>query len=269
VLAERLRLTEPDRIVFERPPVVLTIFQVRFSNLSEITEQSYIESFKRSVQKEYPIFSPLKQTGVQFDALSGQALPLETNHWRFADEKENWAVVLAADFLALETRRYEHFEDFLSRLRFVLDALVKHIRPKVGIRLGLRYVNEIRLGTESLSSVVRQELLGPLSVSGFEEYTAQSFQDITLGFSEDQAIQIRHGLFPDGSAVPPRPKELPPTGPFYLLDFDAYRTFSGPARLKMDTDIIHNYVKEYHDDIEKLFRWSITKEFTESLGAQI
>lgn len=266
MLTERLHLTERSRVVFERPPVVLTVFQVRFSNITEISDESYVESFRQAIAAKYPIFSPLKQVGVQFDTVSGQPQALETNHWRFSDEEENWSVVLAPDFLALETRRYEHFEDFLSQLRFVLDPLVEHIRPRVGIRLGLRYINEIRIGTESLSSIVRQELLGPLSVIGFEEYTAQSFQDITLGFPEDQTIQVRHGLFPDGTVVQPRPKEQAPTGPFYLLDFDAYRTFSGPTRLKMDPDIINGYIKEYHDDIENLFMWSMTKEFADSLG---
>jgi uncharacterized protein (TIGR04255 family) len=268
VLKERLRLPESSQVVFERPPLVLTVFQVRFSNHPEITEQSYVEPFRQAIQDRYPTFSPLQQVGVQFDALSGQPQPLETNHWRFSDEGENWVVVLAPDFLALETRRYEHFEDFLSQLRFVLDALVEHVRPRIGIRLGLRYINEIRIGTESVSSIIRRELLGPLSVAEFEEHTARSFQEITLDFSEDQAIQIRHGLFPDGTVVQPRPTEQPPTGPFYLLDFDAYRTFSAPARLKMEPDIIHNHVKEYHGDIEKLFRWSMTEEFTDSLGVR-
>ncbi len=268
MMMSRLRLAKPERVVFERPPIVLTVFQVRFSNISEVTDPGYIEPFKNAIQNRYRVFAPSKQIGMQFDFISGEPRRLETVQWRFTDEDENWTVVLAPDFLTLETRRYEHFEDFLSQLRFVLGVLTEHIRPKVGTRIGLRYINEIRLGTERLASVIRPELLGPLSVAGLEEHVAQSNQEVLLRLSEDRSIQVRHGLFPDGGAVQPRTGEQPPSGPFYLLDFDASRIFSAPTLLRIEADIIQEYVKEYHDDLETLFRWSITEEFTESLGVR-
>jgi uncharacterized protein (TIGR04255 family) len=91
---------------------------------------------------------------------------------------------------------------------------------------------------------------------------------VLLRFSEDQSIQIRHGFFPDGSTVQPRPGESPRTGPFYLLDFDMFRLFSAPARLDMEPDTIDGYVVRYHDEIEKVFRWSLTEDFTKSLGVR-
>lgn len=268
MLTEWLRLAGPERVVFERPPVVLTVFQVRFSDIPEVVDQDYIEPFRHAIQDGYPSFTPVKQLGMQFDLGLGEPRRLETVQWRFTDESENWTVVLARDFLTLETRRYEHFQDFLSRLRLLLDSLVEHLHPKVGTRLGLRYINEIRVGGESLSSVIRRELLGPLSVAELEERTAQSLQEILLRLSEDQFIQVRHGLFPEGNAVQPRPGEQLSTGPFYLLDFDAYRTFSAPTRFRVDPDTIYEYVNRYHDDIERLFLWSLTEEFVRSLGVR-
>lgn len=263
-----LQLAEPERVIFERPPLVLAVFQVQFSNLPEITDWDYVEPFRRAVEKDYPEITPAKQVTVQFDLMSGEPRQLQTVQWRFTDKDANWTVVLASDFLTLEVRRYGHFEEFTSRLRSLLNALAEHVHPKVGTRLGLRYVNEIRVGTEGLGSIVRPEVLGLLSVPEFAEYAAQSVQEVTLRFPEDQSIHIRQGFFPDGSTVQPPPGKQAPSGPFYLLDFDASRTFSAPALLKVEPNTIGEYVERYHDEIEKIFRWSMTDGFTESLGVR-
>ncbi len=263
-----LRLAEPERVVFERPPLVLAAFEVRFSNLPDVSDRDYVEPFRRAIESDYPELTPANQVTVQLDLPSGQPRQLQTVQWRFSDKDANWTAVLAPDFLTLEARRYGHFREFTARLRSLLIALSEHVRPKVGTRLGLRYVNEIRVGTEGLGSIVRPEVLGLLSVAEFEEHAAQSVHEVTLRFPEDQSIQVRHGFFPDGSTVQPPPGKPPPSGPFYLLDFDAWRAFSAPAFLKVDPDVIGEYVERYHDEIEKIFRWSITEEFTESLGVR-
>jgi uncharacterized protein (TIGR04255 family) len=263
-----LRLAEPERVVFERPPLVLAAFEVRFSNLSEVTDRDYVEPFRRAIEGDYPDLTLANQVTVQLDLTSGRPRQLQTVQWRFTDKDANWTVVLAPDFLTLEARRYEHFGDFTSRLRSVLIALSEHVRPKVGTRLGLRYVNEIRVGTEGLGSIVRPEVLGLLSVAAFAEHAAQGVQEVTLRFPEEQMIQVRYGLFPDGSTVQPAPGKQVPTGPFYLLDFDASRAFSAPALLEVEPDAIGEYVERYHDEIEKIFQWSMTDEFTKSLGVR-
>jgi uncharacterized protein (TIGR04255 family) len=267
-MLDGLQLAEPERVVFERPPLVLAVFQVQFANLSEIADRDYIEPFRRAIEDQYPAFTPSKQLAVQLDLLSGQPRRSETTRWQFMDEQANWTVVLAPGFLTLEARRYDHFEDFVSRLRSLVSYLTEYIRPKVGTRLGLRYINEIRIGTEKLSSIVRAELLGLLSVDEFERRAAQSSQEVLLRFPDDQSIQIRHGFFADGSAVQPRPGEAPPTGPFYLLDFDMSREFFAPTRFTVEPDTIDKYVVSYHDEIEKVFRWSLTDDFTKSLGVR-
>src|SRR5215216_4096336 len=108
-----LQLPEPDRVVFERPPLVLAVFQVRFSNLPEVARQDYdIEPFRHAVKDEYPQFTRAKQAAVQIDPIAGELKQLESVQWRFTDERANWTVTLASDSLTLEARQYEHFEEF-------------------------------------------------------------------------------------------------------------------------------------------------------------
>lgn len=267
-MLENLQLAEKDRVVFERPPLALVVFQLRFSNLPEISERNYIETFKKAIEEQYPKFEPSKQVTVQFDIPSNEPHQTETVQWRFTDESRNWTVVLATDFLTFEVRKYEHFEEYTSRLMSLLSALIEHIRPKVGLRVGLRYINEIRLGTEELCEIVRPEVLGLLSVTEFKKYASQGTQEIALRFAENEAMQIRYGFFPDGGAVQPLPGESAPSGPFYLLDFDASRTFAPPHLLQIEPHVIGEYIGRFHDEIEEVFLWSITDEFRQSLGVR-
>src|SRR5215203_1257355 len=134
-MIEELGLPEQPRVVFERPPLVLALCQVRFSRVSEVGDQSYIEPFQEAIKADYPKLSRAKQVEVLFNPELENQNRLETLQWRFSDEDENWTVVLTQDFFTLETRRYEHFKDFLSRFRSLLDALTVYIKPKVGTRI--------------------------------------------------------------------------------------------------------------------------------------
>jgi hypothetical protein len=47
-----------------------------------------------------------------------------------------------------------------------------------------------------------------------------------------------------------------------------FREFSAPVWLNMEPDFVEEYVVSYHDEIEKVFRWSLTEAFTQSLGVR-
>ena len=153
-----------------------------------------------------------------------------SQRWQFSDQDDNWKIVLSQDFLTLETRNYEHFEDFLDRLSEALEALVEHVQPTVGTRLGLRYINEIRLDdldNMDWLDVVRPELLGPVSLPELVKNTTQviSMQQLLLHYPQDLGINIQHGLVPSGTTVRLRPQEQAPNNAFYLLDFDVFQDF--------------------------------------------
>src|SRR5205085_2135731 len=122
--------------------------------------------------------------------------------WQFADEDDNWNVVLTDSYLTLEARAYRDFQDFLRRFRRLVEALRDHIKPKVVTRIGLRYIDEIRTDMP-WPQVIRHELLGPLGTVELGAKTELSVQRLVLRYSASQAINISHGLFPKGSTVAP------------------------------------------------------------------
>lgn len=270
---EAFQLPEMPHVIFEHPPLVLALCQVRYTSVLNVTNTSFVAPFQEAIKDYYPLVTanPIHEVGVQFGSTSGEANILQGNPsilWQFTDQDDNWKIVLTPDFFSIETRAYAHFDDFLDRLRKASNALIQHIKPVSGIRIGLRYVNEIRPGNIDWSHVIRRELLGPVIapelISNTTQFTA--VQQIQLRYPNEQGITINHGLLPGGTTVAPRQgEEKLLEHSFYLLDFDAFHEFPPPKSFIMNSDAICRYIKKCHRDMGRLFKWSITEQYMSSL----
>src|SRR5258708_33751191 len=269
-----LRLPDVPRIVLHHSPLVLALCQVRFSSMLSLTDPASLAAFQRAIQSKYPVGVPVQEIevliGIEPNEPEIRREQRRSPQYQFTDQDDNWKIVLSQDFLTLETRNYEHFDDFLARLREALDALVQHIQPTVVTRLGLRYINEIRsnsLNNMDWSDIIQRDLLGPVAVSELIENTSQivSMQQLLLRYPDDLGINIQHGLIPTGTTVQLRAKEEPPKQAFYLLDYDVYREFPLPRGLLMNTEAICHYVEIYHKMIYRLFRSSVSEDYLTTL----
>ncbi|NNJ12587.1 TIGR04255 family protein [Chloroflexales bacterium ZM16-3] len=270
-LLDLLNLPEVQHIIYDRPPLALTLCQVRFTRVLSIGDQAYVASFQDAIREHYPVVQ--RGTEVQFvvapaeGAVQGQA---QSQHWRFSDGRDEWTVVLADDFLAIETRAYNDFQEFLGRLEVILAALIKYIRPSQLIRIGLRYIDEIRQDDSNLewSDIIRQEMLGSLAISEFSSNIHLSVQEFLLRYSHNRGINIHHGLFPTGTTVAPPTGQLAPNTPFYLLDIDVFRDFPVAAKQAMNPDDICRHVAEYNRVVYRLFRWFVLDQYLQTLGVR-
>jgi uncharacterized protein (TIGR04255 family) len=267
-LLELLSLPETPHVVFENPPLALALCQVQFANVLNVANPGFVAPFQQAIQELYPIAGQAEQVQIELGlapgdvGVRGQA---RSQQWRFTDDTDDWTVVLTPNFVALETRAYEDFKVFLTRLRQVLDAVTRHIRPPFVTRIGLRYIDEIRQTDLPGSSVVRQELLGPLASLNISKYAELSMQELILRFPKSRGINIHHGLFPNGTTVTPRSGETAPEGLFYLLDFDVFREFRPVQKQAMNPETICKHVAEYNKTIYQLFRWFVTDEYISTL----
>lgn len=257
------------RVVYVQPPLVLALCQVRFPTVHAIASSEFVAPFQRAIQNLYPISTGITQDmqiqvavgRQQAGFLPGGPMP----SLRFSDPEDNWTVVLTPESVTLETRAYGDFDDFLGRLREVLQALIHAVNPTAVTRIGLRYVNELRPGHANWAAVVRPELLGPFLVPEIAQAATQAGQVIVLQYPEGQVINVNHGFVPNGSTVQPRPGQPPPMEPFYVIDFDAYREFPRLGLPKMNPNQICGWAQEFHDAVSQMFRWSITEEFHATL----
>jgi len=267
-MLDYLQIPPMERIVFEHTPLVLAICQIRFKPVLSISDPTYVAAFQRALVDHYPILDPFGEVKVRMEGLPTQVQVEQgtpAHRWKFTDPDDTWTIVLALDFISLETRAYADFDEFSTRLHEALSALRRSFPQAVGTRIGLRYINEIRTADHGWDDAIRPALQGSLAEPEFSEHVDQAIQQVVLKFEGNQGINVRHGLL-EGTAVQPRPGEDPPTSRFYLLDYDAYREYPRPGSLLLDPEVIGEQVGILHEAISRLFRWSITKEYTSSLG---
>src|SRR5688500_15595176 len=121
-LLEFLQLPDHRHVVFERPPLVQVICQIRFPELLQLPGTGSVLPFYEAIQVNYPVVTRPEEMEIQigFDP-GGPSIKKQQSArvWQFTDVEDNWKVVLNPTFLAIETRAYSHFEDFLDRLRVV------------------------------------------------------------------------------------------------------------------------------------------------------
>jgi uncharacterized protein (TIGR04255 family) len=249
---------------------MLALCQIRFATKFGLND-SGVAPFQEEIEDEYP--NPERQeefAAIQVAGPAGQVgeaqLPRTLGLlWKFTDPTGDWTVTLTQDFITLETRAYANFDDFLERLQRVLQALVQTVKPGIGRRIGLRYINEIRSSEQDWTRIIRSEVLGMLTIAPIQSNCDQAIQILSLRDGEAR-INLQHGAFPTGTTVVPKPDSRKNDLPFYLLDIDMYREFNSPQHLKVDPSVICKQVEEYHSVTSELFRWATTDEYRASLG---
>lgn len=259
---ERDLLPLPDRarLVLAEQPLVVAICQVQFPEVATVQDATSVAAFQAALSPTYPKAS-IQPHQVQVSVDPGGVRQQISIQWAYGDLDDTWHVVLAGDSLSLETRHYTRFEEFVERLQDVLTALFTHIRPSQIVRLGLRYVNEIRGSELPWTDIIRHELLGSLADLTLSPLTTQHIGEMQLRAGEHHLVQVRHGWFPQGTTVKPRQGEPVSDQPFYLLDVDAFEDLSGSATLDVDRDHLCARVVIFHRNIYRLFRWAVSDEY--------
>jgi len=246
-----IALPEPQPVRFELSPLALVVCQIRFEHLGLPGEEA-LQGLRAALGNRYPNMQPMQNVQIQIGPPGAQATAGQG--WRFASLDDQWSVAVMPDSVAIETRAYEDWEDLDARLREVLAALADTLAPKVEVRLGLRYVNEIRMDevTEPAQwgKYLRAELVGLTSGDLLAPAAASAQQVVQVDAGEGARLNIRHGF-------PGVEEETPP----YLLDFDCFREGQRP----LDVDALLHEADRFNTMITSLFQWSITSELWEEL----
>lgn len=250
-----MKLPEYEWVQFRQSPLRLVLGQVRFTIMPRLDNKAFIADFQDALHPQYPRVSreasityQLSLTGISPD--KGEML------WRYSSRDNQWSVILGESAITLESRGYTSMTDFLNRFRMILEVAQEKLGITDRLRLGLRYINEIRY-PEANNFTEWQSLLNP-AFAGFDasdlldgnvDNTLQQIQVIR----PDGNFSIRHGLL-NGTVVTPQPQENMSGGQFYLIDLDYYDS------TLLDELSISETVQQmqvYNDIMYRFFRWTL------------
>jgi len=112
-----------------------------------ILDEERPSKFQESVRDEYPRLEELRGVGIGISKEGGSPISVEKLPivWKLKDRDQANEVELSSKYISLVTKRYVRFSEFFDKLTVVYNRFIENYRPSIITRIGLRYINEIRL----------------------------------------------------------------------------------------------------------------------------
>jgi uncharacterized protein (TIGR04255 family) len=255
----------PVEVPLSRAPLVKVLAQIKFPVNAKIDTVEGVAGFQEALRGDYPVMRQEQQ----MPPAIAPGLPFAIGFglvWRLSTMDDGWTVVLARDFVALETSEYTTRVDFLHRLGTVLEALVAaDLAPVVTDRLGVRYIDRIEGDDmlEDLSLLVRPEVLGVGEVElpeGSEMIVSAAQTHLRVDGME---IRANWGQLPPNAAMLPGLDVV--DVPSWVFDVDVYAEKSKPFSI----DDVLAEAKQAAEHAYALFRWAVTPEFLRRHGGEV
>jgi len=261
------------REVYPNAPVVLVALEVRHTTADLLTSAQR-NAIKRRLSSHAPIMKTgqLQQlTVVQAVGGPSAAPELRAEEFpRYFSRDNTVSVSLRAEAVVVETTRYVRWEQLRTLVADVLE-----VRQEIGgvdgvERVGLRYVDEIRIpgGPEQdWASWVDLTLLGPAQVSDELDLAATQWQGVSAFTpGPERTVVLRYGPR-EGFAVDPGgdlKRSTPAPGPFFLMDIDSFWTPSEGVP-EFDVKALLATCDELHAPVRRLFERLITDRLREEV----
>lgn len=265
-----------ERELYPNAPIVLAAVEVRHS-LCDPLESPGLARVTAAVRSELPIRGEVREMEFAFQAgpggpasTPGQALP-PAPRWSSRDKRT--ALTLKQDAVVVETTDYRSYERIREIVKMALEARANVGGPDGISRIGLRYIDEIRVpGTNGDDGIrwdewVDSALLGPVSVGSELGLRPAALQGIcAFAGANDRQLILRYGPR-DGYAVVSTPelrRPMPDPGTFFLLDIDSFwePTDEIPA---FAPDSILSIMDGLHDPIRQVFDNLITEKLRDEV----
>lgn len=233
-----------DRLELVDSPLELVVCQLRYPMVLALAGGQPPEAFGRRVQGSYPAASKKQTTSVEI--IGESTVQKSSITWVFEDQDSQWTVSLASNFVALETKRYVRFADFLERFEQVLQTTREIYDVQIMERLGLRYVDHLSRNLqpqlpESWADQINHAIIpARLMRLDREAQTASAETRFSLG---DFFLAIR-SLFVEKGFPGVTVDEL-------ILDFDCY------AEKRRNLDGIQALLQRFRSESYKAFRWAM------------
>ena len=243
-----LKFPSKPEVRLGKSPLEEVICQVKFAPILRISKDQPIE-LQESLRESFPGLLVEQGVVLQLPGVGSSENPnveATPKIFRFLSKDKMTNVALAVDFIALTSREYTHWHEFLNRLMDVLGKVNEIYRPSFATRIGLRFVNRFtrkNTGSKNASEILdlfRSEFTCLIRSEPWTE-PLEMLSQITLSDGKAR-LAIRNRFGKDKSE------------PYFLLDLDYYEEGQLPL------DGLEPRIERYHSRIYEAFRWCLYDE---------
>lgn len=256
--------------IYPNPPIALTVCEVRLPPRGLPITDDQIGGFRRHLEGVLPVVRSISQQQVAVEFGQGRMEPpsvLSERLLQLTDRQQSTVMQVAPDSLVVKTADYAGWDAFRPLLGSVLRAARDVMEPDGYFRVGLRYIDEIRLpsgggAVQDWSGYLNDALLAPVSLQEASDHlTPRGWQTVVqFECAPQHLVVVRYGPG-DGHAVnpaePPRRTRTPPAGPYFLFDIDSFWETDGSIP-EFDPDGIVNLCDQLHGPVRALFDAAVT-----------
>lgn len=261
-----------EREIYPNAPIILMAVEVRHS-LCQPLERKQVAQVSAEVMQLLPLPSELNEVSITVQAAPGeqpvQQVVATFPRWTSRDKRT--ALTMRQDSLVIETTNYGSYD----RMRELLEVALR-LRQVVEVpggveRIGLRYIDEIRVplvdDIPDWKEWVDSALLGPLNIGGdLGLVPAVNEGAIVFSHGTSSALVLRYGAQNDYAvqSTPELRRPLPPPGPLFKLDIDSFWQ-AGDEIPEFDTDRVLARADSLHEPVRGVFEDLITDRLREEV----
>jgi uncharacterized protein (TIGR04255 family) len=247
-----------ETICYKRNFLTEVIARVDFVSPVEGIVNELPKSVAKAALTSFPIDEP-KPIIMQELAFSKEGVDARTKkqatEWNFYGRAREKRLVIGPQAVFVTTGKYIEYGPFRDEFCSVLDVFFSEYAESQPSRLGLRYVNELKLpGVDPLdwTDHLDESLLPLLKYKVEGARPCRVFHDLEFAF-DDFNVHFRFGLHnPDYPA--------PICQKVFVMDFDAY------CRGLLEPSDISSNLDSYHRQIQGLFERSISETMRKVLN---
>lgn len=239
---------------------MLVLAQVRIAPVLKMEE--YIPELQDQLRRTLPRCEARQDVQLQL----GPAMAVQSaTSWEFQSKDRTRSVVVARDFITVQTTKYDVYENFEEFLTAPLQVLADVVEPSLVQRIGLRYVDLIRRTPDlKLEEFIQPGLRGMTTEA--MGATDALFRFETLADTPVGTMRVRCMQSQDGSSLPADLRgtkmsldftpaaDLPATEKVMFLDLDHFSEtpidYTPPAVVEV--------IGGLHDNLDRAFRAAVT-----------
>lgn len=249
------------RAVFPNAPIELVAAEVRFPDSARLRQPETLDALQLALEDILPIRRRAEQTMAADPPSTGEEMSQQYEQVTLLiDRHSTISAAIRPNALNVETTHYGEFAEFRDVVRRCTVALAEQ-RAVPGVdRVGLRYVDEIRVhepieDAGSWERWVSGDLLAARSLGGSNR---PSMLQGTMRFEtgEHTSLTVNYAMLTGRGVVQPislRPRDTS-SGPFFVLDIDSYWEPPSDQVDEFDPERIVALLDKLHPPVVETFR---------------
>jgi uncharacterized protein (TIGR04255 family) len=209
--------------------------------------------------RHFPISEPqpIQARELQVSKEEVKSKTKEFTEWNFFGREREKRLTFGPQTFLISYGRYQQYETLRGEFESIVKVFFENYSEAQPSRLGLRYVNEVKLGEGDplqWEDYISKDLLGMFSFNAKGAEAARIFHNLEFVYGKsDFNVRFRFGMHNPDYPAPIRQR-------VFILDFDAY------CQGLLETQVIPILLDKYHAAIQELFERSITDKAREVLN---